>query len=383
MTDALLAAIPGRIAAASRRPSSLGSAPSDTISLAMGEPFAVTSASIREAAIESLHRGRTKYTELTGSPPLREAVADAVSREVHRSVSAREVVVTHGGSAGLAATILATVRPGDHVILQDPTYSLYVDHLAMIGAEPVWLPAGAGGRIDMQALDAVAANARMLVLCNPSNPTGYVADLADMKAIEKVMVRHPHLLLVADEAYSSIVFDGREFVSALTLDEIRERVIVVRTFSKAYAMTGWRLGYTVAAPATAAAINLVHRTINGSLNTFVQDAGIRAVKSSEAERMKMVDEYQTRRDLVARALDDLPRVSLIVPGGAFYAFPRIDSALTSDQLVAQFAAEGLLLRSGSEFGPSGEGHVRISFATDTTTLAAGLDRFRETVARLA
>lgn len=353
------------------------------MSLAMGEPFADTAPAIRDAAVESLHRGRTRYTQLTGLPELREAVADAVTRETARPVSSSEVVLTHGGSAGLAAALLSTVRPGDRVILQDPTYSLYVDHLAMLGAEPLWLPDVADGRIDLDALDTLASGARMLILCNPSNPTGQVIDRADMAALEELMQRHPSLLLLADEAYSSIVFDGCEFVSALALDEVRERVIVTRTFSKSYAMTGWRLGYTIAEPDTAAGINLVHRTINGSLNTFVQDAGIRALQTSERDLNAMAAEYQTRRDLVVDALKGLPRVSLIPPKGSFYAFPRIESALTSDQLVARFADNGVLLRAGSEFGPSGEGHVRISFATDVNSLAVGLDRFRATVEHLA
>src|SRR5690606_13063751 len=152
---------------------------------------------IRDAAIASLHRGRTRYTQLTGLPELRDAVAEAVTRETGRSVSSGEVVLTHGGSAGLAATLLATVRPGDRVILQDPTYSLYVDHLAMLGAEPLWLPAAADGRIDFDTLDALAPQARMLVLCNPSNPTGRVVDADEMAALEGLLLRHPDLLLLA------------------------------------------------------------------------------------------------------------------------------------------------------------------------------------------
>jgi len=349
----------------------------------MGEPFADTAPAIRDAAIDSLQRGRTRYTQLTGLPALREAVAGSIAKEMGRTVSSSEVVLTHGGSAGLASALLATVRPGDRVILQDPTYSLYVDHLAMLGAEPLWLPGAEDGGIDFDALDALAPSARMFVLCNPSNPTGRVIGQDEMTSLEALMLRHPDVLLLADEAYSSIVFDGRKFVSALTLNAVADRVIVSRTFSKAYAMTGWRLGYTIAEPETAAGINLVHRTINGALNTFVQDAGISALATSEDEIVSMAAEYQLRRDLVVGTLKGIPRVSLIVPGGAFYAFPRIETELTSDQLVSRFAEGGVLLRSGSEFGPSGEGHLRISFATDVDSLTTGLDRFSATVAGLS
>lgn len=348
----------------------------------MGEPFAVTAPSIRTAAAESLAKGRTKYTALTGLPELRQAVATALTDEVSRAVSPEEVTLTHGGSAGLAATMIALVRPGDRVIIQDPTYSLYADHLAMVGATPLWAPSTEDGSLDLATVDELAPHARMLVLCSPNNPTGLVVDSAGMAALQQLLMRHPHLLLLADEAYSTIVFDCREFTSALTLDSVRRRVVVSRTFSKAYAMTGWRLGYTVAAPEVAAAINLVHRTINGALNTFVQDAGIRAIQTSLDDQRAMTAEYQRRRDILVEALEDAPRVTLTTPTGAFYAFPRIASALTSDELVSRFAASGVLVRSGAEFGPSGEGYVRLSFATDIPALRTGLERFRATLEEL-
>lgn len=371
-----------RISNASRRPKNLGASLPGSISLAMGEPFADTAPPIRAAVTEALDKGRTRYTQLTGSPELREAIAASVSSEVGRSVTADHVVVSHGGSAGLAAATIALIKPGDRVIVPEPTYSLYIDHLAMVGAQPVWVRGTAAGRLDLPAIARHAPDARMIVLCSPNNPTGLVATPDEMLGLAEILSQHPHLLLLADEAYSAIVFDGRRFVSGLELDAVRERVVVVRTFSKAYAMTGWRLGYVIATPPIAASVNLVHRTVNGALNTFVQDAAVVALKTPSDHRDRMVRAYQVRRDRVVQELSGLPGVSLQVPEGAFYAFPRVDVGIPSDDLTERLAEGGVLVRSGTEFGPSGEGHVRISFATELSTLDAGLKRFANIIRAL-
>jgi aspartate aminotransferase len=177
--------------------------------------------------------------------------------------------------------------------------------------------------------------------------------------------------LLCDEAYSHIVFDGVPFFSSLDLAST-DHVICCNTFSKAYAMTGWRLGYVVAEPSVAAAINLVHRTFNGALSTFVQDAGVVALETPAADLQALARRYQDRRDMVLAALGDLPGVRITPAQGAFYAFVRVDAGLSSAELLARFGEAGVLVRSGLEFGPSGDGAFRISFAADEDQLAAGL-----------
>ncbi|MFT3876399.1 MAG: pyridoxal phosphate-dependent aminotransferase [Propioniciclava sp.] len=371
-----------RIKRTSRRPKNLGQAPRGAVSLAMGEPDGDTAPAVVEAAIASLRAGRTHYAPLTGSNELRAAIAAFVSDGTGRVTSPEEVVITHGASAGIAATMLALVRPGDRVLIPEPTYSLYADHLAMVGAEVVWVPNLADGSVDFARIEELAGGARMVILCNPSNPTGQILTTDQMDVMAGIVARHPGLLLVSDEAYSEIVYDGLPYASGLALAGIRDQVVMLGTFSKAYAMTGWRLGYVIAPAPLADPVNLVHRTINGSINTFVQDAAIEALKTPASDLAAMREQYQRRRDIVVAALAAMPKVSVHTPTGAFYAFPKIDSPLTSQELVDALAAGGVLVRSGAEFGPSGEGHVRISFATDEESLAEGMRRFATVVATL-
>jgi aspartate aminotransferase len=371
--------LPERIRAASRRPKTLGVAVPGAVSLAMGEPDSNTPQPVVEAAVRALRAGRTRYSQITGSPDLRQEIASHLARSQGPEVDPANVVVTHGGSAGLAATVLALVNPGDRVLLPEPTYSLYADHAAMAGAKAEWISTRPDGSIDLHKLAAAAAGARMLILCNPVNPTGMVFSKADIEGVGAILRDHPDLYLLSDEAYSDIVFDEITFTSASELISVRDRVVLSGTFSKSYSMTGWRIGFICAAAAVAEKINLVHRTINGPLNTFVQDAAVEALRIPDKDLHALSTRFQRRRDLVMRHLDGLDAVSVVRPLGAFYAFPRIDSALPSVELVQRFADGGVLVRAGSEFGPSGEGHVRLSFATDEAALEEGLRRFTHVI----
>ncbi|MEU0452963.1 pyridoxal phosphate-dependent aminotransferase [Streptomyces sp. NPDC006129] len=348
----------------------------------MGEPDSDTPTPVVEAAVRALRAGRTRYSRITGSPDLRQQVASHLAQSHDHALDPTNVVITHGGSAGLAATILTLLNPGDRAVLPEPTYSLYADHVAMAGAEAEWISTRPDGSLDLQALAEAASGARMLILCNPVNPTGMVFSRSDIEGIGDILRDHPDLYLLSDEAYSDIVFDGIAFTSALTLTSVRDRVVLVGTFSKSYAMTGWRIGFVCAAADVAERINLVHRTINGPLNTFVQDAAVEALRVSDSELCALSASYQCRRDLVMRHLDSLDTVSVVRPLGAFYAFPRVDSALSSAELVQRLADGGVLVRAGSEFGPSGEGHIRLSFATDEASLEEGLRRFGRVIKAL-
>jgi aspartate aminotransferase len=371
-----------RIISSSRRPKTLGAGKAGAISLAMGEPDSGTPAAIIEAATTALTSGRTRYAPMAGSPELQHALARHTTAKYGRPTMSEEIVLTHGGSAGLAATMLALVNPGDRILIPEPTYSLYADHAAMIGAEVTWVPNLADGSLDLDTLQHQAAGARMIILCNPGNPTGRVYPDSDLHRLEQLLQDNPGLLLLADEAYAEITFDGGAFTSALTLDGARGQVICCSTFSKTYAMTGWRLGHVVAPVELANRINTIHRTINGPLSTFIQDAALTALEIPETDLQTAALSYQQRRDIVVEFLSGLPGVDMLAPQGAFYAFPKITSTLSSDEMAARFAEAGVLVRSGSEFGPSGEGHIRISFATDTDSLKEGLARFAATVKEL-
>jgi len=364
-----------RIRTVSRRPASLGSVPPGAISLAMGEPDADTPALVVDAAIGALRAGRTRYEPLTGSPLLREAIARRLSEESGATVTADRVVVTHGATAGLAAAIIAIVGPGDTVVLPEPTYSLYADHVAMAGGQVVWVPTCADGRLRLDLIEQAAPGAALIVLCNPGNPTGQVVPTEDVSALVDIAARHGAYLL-SDEAYADIVFDGVEVASIVRYPGAPEIAICCRTFSKSYAMTGWRLGYVTAPEEIASRINLIHRTLNGALATFVQDAGVAALALPDEHVTRLRHVLQERRDLVVDAMKDVPFIDLATPRGAFYAFPRVDRAAPSQELAEVLASRGgVLVRAGSEYGPSGEGHLRLSFATGEQALRTGIERF--------
>lgn len=365
-----------RVRATSARPSDLGGASLGAISLAMGEPAEDTPAPIVDAAIASLKSGRTKYERITGSPTLRLRIAEAFHAEGIERISPANVVVTHGASAGLATAILALVNPGDVVVLPEPTYSLYADQVAMAGGRLRWVPNAVGGRPRLDRLRAAMSGAKLLVMCNPSNPTGYVLAPDELAAIVELAREHG-TSVIFDEAYREIVFDGMTVASAAPLVPDNPHVLCCGTFSKSFAMTGWRLGWVLADTGLADAINLLHRTVNGPLSTFAQDAASSAFSLDRKHLQRMVGELQIRRDLVCEYLDKISGVEATTPGGAFYVFPRIDRDVTSVELAAQLAQAGVLVRAGSEYGPSGEGHIRISFALDLPQLTQGMERIAE------
>ncbi|GGJ40308.1 pyridoxal phosphate-dependent aminotransferase [Paenarthrobacter histidinolovorans] len=372
-----------RLHRSSLRPASLGMTEPGSVALSMGEPDIGTPGAVVQAAISALKSGRTRYTAQSGLPELRRALAETYSERSGRIIQPEQVVITHGGSAGLAASVFAMVSPGDRVLIPEPTYSLYADQLAMAGADGIWISNHADGRLNLESLEREAPTARMIILCNPGNPTGRVYAADEMLALAAILEKNPHLLLLADEAYADIVYDGLPFLSSLCLHSIADQVIYSNTFSKSYAMTGWRVGFVVASPERAEAINLVHRSINGSLNTFVQDAALIALQTPEKDLAALTESYRERRDAVVDVLSRIPGVSLLKPQGAFYAFPKIATKLNSVQMAERFAANGVIVRAGSEYGPSGEGHVRISFATDMESLNEGMKRFAETVQAIA
>ncbi|AHH95546.1 pyridoxal phosphate-dependent aminotransferase [Kutzneria albida] len=368
----------GRIRAGSLRPG--GSAPPPgVISLAMGEPDFPTPQPIVAAAVAALREGWTRYGDLNGDPELRALVAE----QCGPGWTAEEVLITHGGSAGLAATILALVDPGDSVVLLDPTYSLYADQVHLAGGHPVRVPTRPDGHLDLDALAPALRGAKLLVLCNPGNPTGSVFTVEELHALGE-LVHGTDTAVLADEAYRDLVYDGRRFVSALEVPALRANLVLCVTLSKTYAMTGWRIGYVVAARPLMRAISLVHRGLNASVNAAVQRAALTALRLGPDLAAPMVAAYQARRDLVVRELAAVPGLDLPVrPEGAFYVFPRYHAKIRSAELVRLLAAGGVAVRAGGEFGPAGEGHVRISFATGEHQLTEGLRRLGEVLARCA
>lgn len=361
-----------RIAAASRRvqqPQSSG----DLVSLAMGEPNFDTPAQITEAAIESLRSGRTHYSPLLGEATLRQALAEVLSETSGQDVSIADVLVTHGGTAGLAASILSIVNPGDRVVVPDPTYSLYADLVSMAGGVVVPVPLADDLHWNLEVLEDALRGARLFVFCNPVNPTGIVHSRAELEALA-AMLEGSNTIVISDEAYWSLDFTGTPFTSAIEIDGLRERTIYCQTFSKSYAMTGWRVGYLWGPSALVASAARIHNTFNGSVNTAVQDAALAAIRTGDDDIARMRAAYQRRGELMREALAEIPGLELSAPEGAFYQFPRYDLDVPSVDVVAFLRDHGVAVRPGAEFGANGEFHLRLSYAASEEAIVAGVHR---------
>lgn len=387
MTAIDLAAVPfapapavQRVEATSRRVQQPASS-ADLVSLAVGEPDFDTPERIVAAAHDAAARGRTHYAPMAGDPELRRRLADRIAALRGAPVEASDVLVTQGGTAGLSAAILATVGPGDRVVIPDPTYSLYADLVSMAGGVAVHVPLADDLHWDLDALRAALPGARLFVFCNPGNPTGIVHSRAEIDALGDMLVGTETLVL-ADEAYSALSFTEEPFTSSLQVASLQDRLIYCQTFSKNYAMTGWRVGYLWGPRAVIEAATRVHGTFNGSLNTFVQDAAVVALEQCDDDVERMRASYLARREIMREALQAVPGLQLSEPEGAFYFFPRFDDAMTSDEMVAYLREQGVAVRPGSEFGPSGEGRIRLSYAASEDAIRTGVARLRRALAAL-
>lgn len=348
--------------------------PPGAIRLDSGDPDIDTPEPIRQAMVAALERGMTHYGPPAGEPILAARLAIEATARGRTTYETSQVVVTHGASAALTTAMLAAVGPGDRVLIPEPTYSLYTDIVHFVGGEPQNVTRTRDGfRLDLDAIEAAAPGAKMIVICNPNNPTGTVDTAEELKALCDIAVRHG-LLILTDEAYESIVFDGRPFTSLLQFEEVADRLIYVQTFSKTYAMTGWRLGYIIAPKELAPACQRVHAMLNGALNPAIQYAALAGKSECGPWVERNRNEYQKRRDLVVAALNEGGRQRVRSPEGTFYAWIRHGDVRTSDEMHGLALQQGVSLRSGREFGPSGEGYLRLAFSTGGAALATGVER---------
>lgn len=353
----------------------------DLVSLAVGEPDFDTPQVIVDAAHASAARGRTHYAPMAGDNALRRRIAEEITVLRGQATNASDVLVTQGGTAGLSAAILASVGPGDRVVIPDPTYSLYADLVSLAGATAVHVPLADDLHWDLDALRAALVDARMFVFCNPGNPTGIVHSRAELEALAD-MLRGTDTIVLADEAYAALSFASEPFTSALQVPGLEGRTVYCQTFSKNYAMTGWRVGYLWGPTAIIQAATRVHGTFNGSLNTFVQDAAIVALDRCDADIARMRESYLRRREIMREALAAVPGIELSEPEGAFYFFPRYEARLSAVDMVAYLRDHGVAVRPGSEFGPNGEGRLRLSYAASDEAIRTGVARMAEAMAAL-
>jgi aspartate aminotransferase len=346
-----------------------------TVSLAIGEPGFATPGCIVQAQAHALTEGLTHYAVQTGDPLLVKAILEHVVPRQSELASSDNILITHGGTAGLSCSILGLVNPGDAVLIENPTYSLYADAIRLAGGVVKHFGRNPDGGLDFGEIRSLAPAAKMIIVCQPSNPTGTILSSHEWRQLAEI-AGESDLIVLSDEAYDGIVFDDSEFVSALSVPGLASRLIVCRTFSKKYAMTGWRVGYLVGAAELIAAASTVHRTFNGAVNTANQHAAVAALEhaSQDAEAMRV--EFQQRRALMVSCLQDKGPLRFAPPAGAFYLWVGYPEKFGDSQEVAgKCLANGVRVRPGSEFGPGGKYRIRLSFAPDRDRIVEGCRRF--------
>ena len=345
----------------------------DVISLGVGEPDFSAPWAARTAAIHSLEAGRTSYTANRGMAELRRLIAGYVERWDLSYDPDSEILVTTGASEALDLALRTFIDPGDTVAVHEPTYISYVPGIEIAGGDPLSVPTHADDDFALtpEALAAAgAAESDVLVLCYPNNPTGAVMDREELAAVADFCVDN-EIDVIADEIYAALTYDG-EHTSIATLPGMRERTIVINGFSKAYAMTGLRLGYAMGPAAAIDAMNRVHQYTMLSAPTTAQYAAIEALRSCADAVEEMAAEYNRRRRFVLSRFSEMG-LDCFTARGAFYAFPECggDDAAFAEALLD---AEGVAVVPGSVFGPGGEGHLRVSYATSMRELKIAMNR---------
>lgn len=355
----------------------------DVISLGIGEPDFHTPWRIREAAIYSLERGHTGYTSNLGLPRLRERIAQYVEKHFKVSYNpASEVIVTVGVSEAIDLALRALLNPGDEVLYHEPCYVSYSPSVILAHGVPVAIPTFAADNFRMTAQELkkkITPRSKVLMLNFPCNPTGATQTRAELEEIAKLCIAHD-LIVLTDEIYSELTYDGAEHISIAALPGMRERCVFLHGFSKAFAMTGFRIGYACAPPALTEAMMKVHQYAILCANTMAQDAAIEALESGANDVEMMRKEYEARRNFIVRSFNDLD-LPCFQPLGAFYVFPDIRSTgLTSREFsLGLLEKKQVACVPGPAFGQSGEGHIRCSYATSLAKIKIAMERIGEFV----
>jgi aminotransferase len=349
----------------------------DVISLGVGEPDYVTPWRVREAGIAALERGLTTYTSNAGLPELREAICQDLERRYQVGYRpADECLITSGVSEGLDLALRVLLAPGDEVLIPDPCYVAYGPCVAFAGGTPVYVATSSADGFRLHA-DAVAAaitpRTKAILIGSPANPTGAVQNREDLAALTRVAVKHD-LYLISDEIYERLSY-AEAHTCLASLPGARERTVLLGGFSKAHAMTGWRVGFLCAPAHVAELANRIHQYTMLCASHVSQAAAVEALRGGESDVRLMVADYDRRRRVFVKGLNEIG-LDCPEPGGAFYAFPSIaGTGLTSEQFAEQLLiGEHVAVVPGNVFGPSGEGHIRCCYATAMPQLEEALAR---------
>ena len=351
----------------------------DIINLGIGQPDFPTPPHIVEAAIKALRDGHHGYTPAVGIPELREAVAADLSKRYATSVDSDTVMIMPGGKVTMFAAILLFGEPGAEILYPDPGFPIYRSMIEFTGATPVAIPIRESNDFAFSAaetLSLITPKTRLIIINSPANPCGGVTPKAEIDALVAGLEEHPHVAILSDEIYDHMTYDGEEHVSLLTYPEIRDRLILLNGWSKTYAMTGWRLGYSVWPPTFFDAVRKLAVNCWSCVNAPAQFAALEALTGPQDAIQTMMAAFDERRKAVVYRLNNIPGVSCVTPKGAFYAVPNIEQTgwLSKPLASALLEDAGVATIGGPDFGIHGEGYIRISYANSLENIETALDR---------
>lgn len=348
------------------------------IHLEIGDPDFDTPSNIVEAAQISLEKGDTHYCSSWGLPEFIDGIRDVTLKSRGFRPDTNQVLVTPGANVAIFYAIYCLVNAGEEVLVPDPGFPTYLSSIAMCGARAVPFPQLPQDGFRMRAENIeplITSKTRLLILNSPNNPTGAITEAVELEKIFELARKHD-IYIYSDEIYSRMVYEKSDFFSISSIDACKERVILSNGFSKAFAMTGWRLGTVVAPPEVAERMMMLLQTTASCVSPFIQKAGLEAILGEQSAVTEMMDAYRKRRNLLIQGLNSIPQIAADVPGGAFYAFADIrDTKMTSVEF-ANFALEeaGVALLPGTDFGEQGRGFVRLAYANSEENLAEAIRR---------
>lgn len=353
----------------------------EIIHLELGEPNFDTPPNIVDAACDALKNGHTHYTSSMGLYALREVVQSTTQISRGFKPEIEQILVTPGANAIIYLAVSCLVNPGEEVIVPDPGFPTYYSAIRYCGGVPVRVPLHESNQFRLNPDDlrkCITSKTRLIIMNSPSNPTGAVMTPDEIDEIAHIAEEHD-IYLLSDEIYARMVFDGKSrFYTPAILDQCKERTIIINGFSKAFAMTGWRLGVAIGPKDVIEKMGLVVQTIVSCVPPFIQMAGIEAIQGDQSAIAEMLSSYQERRDVMVEGLNSIPGIQCIKPEGALYAFPNISGTGMSSDDFADFALEkaGVALLPGSNFGIHGEGFVRLCYVNTLENIERAIKQLK-------
>ena len=368
-----------------RRMLELSAGMKNVVHMEQGEPDFTTPKHILKAAMEATEKGFTHYTEIDGMLELRQAISEKLEKENGVDADPKtEITVTSGSQEAMLIAALGFLNRGDEALILDPYYPAYLEDTLIAEAKPIQiqLEEEKNYRIETEALEKkITEKTRMIWMCNPSNPTGNVFSKQDLETIAEAAQKH-NLIVFSDEIYEKIIYDGTKHVSIGSLPNMKDRTITVNGFSKAYAMTGWRIGYIAAEKKLTTTLRKLHYYATLCPNAISQKAAIEALKGPQDCVKEMVTEYDRRRKHVLNELAKIDTLPYNNPKGAFYVFPNFSAYEKSDEEMASSLLNeaGVVTAPGSGFGKAGEGHLRLSYSISYEQVKEGMERIKKYLA---